>query len=318
MSHDSNFASPQAPSRNLIEDTQTRTWILIGVGTLLLFASYANSLYRIAMEWQQPEYSHGYLIPAFAAVLMWMRREPFEEEVPSSHRWWGVLLLLVGTAIRVYGTYTVRFTVDYISLIPSLMGVFVLVGGLRTLRWAGPPIAFLVFMLPLPGFLKDGLLRPLQTIATQFSVYAMQTLGVEVYRDGNVIHLEKMDMNVIDACSGLRMLTIFLALSVAIAMVYTARPWWERLIIVVSAIPVAVMVNVIRITITGVLYNLDVSPEVADFFFHKGAGLLMMPMAMVILFTELAILSRLIIETGPATVGPRSVGFVPRGPAPNG
>jgi exosortase len=318
MTQNSHFVSSPVPSQSLLKDTQTRTWILIGVATLVLFASYYNSLNRIRLEWQQPEYSHGYLIPAFAAVLMLMRREPFEEVVPLSHRWWGVLLLLVGTAIRVYGTYTVRFTVDYISLIPSLMGVFVLVGGVRTLRWAGPPIAFLVFMLPLPGFLKDGLLRPLQLIATRCSVYAMQTLGVEVYRDGNVIHLEKMDMNVIDACSGLRMLTIFLALSVAIAMVYTARPWWERLIIVVSAFPVAVLVNVIRITITGLLYNLDVSPEVADFFFHKGAGLLMMPMAMAILFAELGILSRLIIETGPATTGPRSVGFVPKGPAPNG
>jgi exosortase len=305
-------------SQNLIQDTQQRTWIWIGIGTLLLCLSYANSLYNIAVEWQQPEYSHGYLIPAFAAVLMWMRREPFSEKVPLSDRWWGVFLLVLGTAIRVYGTYTVRFTVDYISLIPSLMGVFVLVGGLRTLRWAGPPIAFLVFMLPLPGFLKDGLLRPLQAIATRCSVYTMQTLGVEVYRDGNVIHLEKMDMNVIDACSGLRMLTIFLALSVAIAMVYTARPWWERLIIVVSAVPVAVIVNVIRITITGLLYNLDVSPEVADFFFHKGAGLLMMPMAMVILFVELGILSRLMIETGPVTTGPRSVGFVPKVPTAKG
>ena len=145
----------------------------------------------------------------------------------------------------------------------------------------------------------------------------MQTVGIEVYREGNVIHLEKMDMNVVDACSGLRMLTIFLALSVAIAMVVTTRPWWERLIIVVSAVPVAILVNIVRISITGMLYNLNVPANIAEFFFHKGAGLLMMPMAMGILYIELQILARLIIETGPPAAGPRPMAFAPRGPAPN-
>ena len=145
-------------------------------------------------------------------------------------------------------------------------------------------------MFPLPGFLKDNLLRPLQEYATRFSVYAMQTFGIEVFRDGNVIHLEKMDMNVVDACSGLRMLTIFLALSVAIAMIVTTRPWWERMIIVVSAVPVALLVNVIRITITGMLYNLNVREEIAEHFFHDFAGWIMMPMALGFLYLELQIL----------------------------
>lgn len=318
MSNDAN--SPYSPPRfgKLNADTQTRIWTWIGLLTVVLIFSYLNSLIRVAREWEQPEYSHGYLIPAFAAVLLWLRREPFDEEVSARDRWWGVALLLFGTAMRVYGAYTVRFTVDYISIIPCLMGVFVLVGGLRALRWAGPPIAFLIFMFPLPGFMKDNLLMPLQEYATRFSVFAMQTLGIEVYREGNVIHLEKMDMNVVDACSGLRMLTIFLALSVAIAMVVTTRPWWERLIIVISAVPVALLVNVIRITITGVMYNLNVSHDIANHFFHDFAGWIMMPMALGFLYLELLILSHLIIETGPASPSPRPVGFVPKGPAPNG
>lgn len=306
------FSSPQGGFS--LSDDQTQWWMWIGGLTLVLVASYWNSFVRVATEWEQPEYSHGYLIPAFAAVLMWLRREPFEKDVPKSHRWWGVGLLLLGMAIRVYGTMTVRFTMDYISFIPSLMGVFVLVGGLRVLKWAGPPIAFLVFMFPLPGFLKDNLLRPLQTLATRSSVYAMQTLGIEVYREGNVIHLEKMDMNVVDACSGLRMLTIFLALSVAIAMIVTTRPWWERMIIVLSAVPVALLVNIIRITLTGVLYNLNIKHEIANWFFHDFAGWIMMPMALGFLYLELYILANLFIETTPSAT-PRPVGFVPKGPA---
>jgi exosortase len=142
----------------------------------------------------------------------------------------------------------------------------------------------------------------------------MQTFGIEVYHDGNVIHLEQMDMNVVDACSGLRMLTIFLALSVAIAMIVTTRPWWERLIIVVSAVPVALLVNVIRITITGMLYNLNVRQEIAQHFFHDFAGWIMMPMALGFLYLELSILSRVMIETEPPSAGPRPGSFAAGGP----
>ena len=339
MSRDSNSSSPQTGSQpapgppkgrpridgirksramplgNILSDVQGRAWSCIGILTVILVYAYGNSLMSVSREWEQPEYSHGYLIPAFAAVLLWMRREPFETAIPASHRWWGVALVLLGTAMRVYANYTVRFTMDYVSFIPCLMGIFLLVGGLRALRWAAPPIAFLMFMFPLPGFLKDNLLRPLQEYATRFSVYAMQTFGIEVFRDGNVIHLEQMDMNVVDACSGLRMLTIFLALSVAIAMIVTTRPWWERLIIVVSAVPVALLVNVIRITITGMLYNLNVREEIAQHFFHDFAGWIMMPMALGFLYLELLILSHLVIETETPYSGPRPGSFAPRGPA---
>jgi exosortase len=306
--------SGQLPLQDILGDVQKRSWIAIGILTAVLVYVYGNSLWGVASEWEQPEYSHGYLIPAFAAVLLWMRREPFEAVVPTSHRWWGVGLILFGTLVRVYAEQNVRFTVGYVSLIPCLMGIFVLVGGLRVLRWAAAPIAFLVFMFPLPGFLKDNILRPLQTLATRCSVYAMQTLGIDVFRDGNVIHLEQMDMNVVDACSGLRMLTIFLALSVAIAMIVTTRPWWERLIIVVSAVPVALLVNVIRITITGMLYNLNVNEEIAKHFFHDFAGWIMMPMALGFLYLELQILSHLVIETEPPQVGPRPGSFALKGP----
>ena len=136
MSHDSSFAPPNPTPRGFLADAQSRAWVWIGVGTILLILVYGNSLLRVAREWEQPEYSHGYLIPAFAAVLLWMRREPFDEVVPTSHRWWGAALIILAMAIRVYGTLTVRFTVDYISFIPALMGVFVMVGGLR--RCAGP------------------------------------------------------------------------------------------------------------------------------------------------------------------------------------
>jgi exosortase len=266
----------------------------------------------VADAWEQPEYSHGYLIPLFAAVLLWLQREPFEETVPAWHRWCGVGLVCLGIAMRLFGARNVLFTVDYVSFIPCLLGIFVMVGGLNVLRWAGMPIAFLVFMIPLPGFMRDNLLRPLQDWATKASVYALQTLGVEVYNEGTTMYLELRAMNVEEACSGLRMLTIFLALAVAIAMIVTTRPWWERLIIVASAVPIALMVNAIRITITGLLYSLNVNDEFAEMVFHDFAGWIMMPLALGFLYLELHILSQLFIGVSPSAAGPAS--FVPKSP----
>ena len=106
-------------------------------------------------------------------------------------------------------------------------------------------------------------------------------------------------MNVVDQCSGLRMLTIFIAIAVAIVMISNDRPWWQRICILLSSVPIALLVNCIRITITGLLYNLNLDPEQADVvnhIFHDFAGLIMMPLALGFLFLEMQILSRLVID----------------------
>jgi exosortase len=241
-------------------------------------------------------YSHGYLIPAFAAFLLYLRREPFGD-VTNLERWWGVGIIATATMLRISGSYMVQFTIDRLSLVLCLLGVFILVGGFRTLRWAGPAIGFLVFMFPLPGFMVDKILRPLQTVATISSVYALQTFGIEVYRDGKRIEMEGAStMNVVDQCSGLRMLTIFIALALAIVLISTHRPWWERIIVLFSSVPIALLVNCIRITVTGLLYSLKLDEQIVNQIFHDFAGLIMMPMALGFLFLEMQILSRLVIE----------------------
>src|SRR6185312_7030385 len=133
-------------------------------------------------------------------------------------------------------------------------------------------------MYPLPGMVERGLLDPLQRVATICSTYALQTLGVAAHRSGNHIILGELRLGVVDACSGLRMSTIFLALAVAITLV-TERPWWERITIILSAVPIALIVNVIRITVTGILHR-TVGTQIADAVFHDLAGWIMMPMAM--------------------------------------
>ena len=153
-------------------------------------------------------------------------------------------------------------------------------------------------MYPFPRDVEDMVMRPMQRLATMASNFVLITLGVDSVRDGNVIYLISRDMplNVAEQCSGLRMLTIFTALAVAMALIFTDRTWWERCLIVVSAIPIAIGVNVFRITLTGVLYNLNVSTDLADKVFHDLAGWIMMPLALGLLYLEIHILGKLFVD----------------------
>jgi exosortase len=164
------------------------------------------------------------------------------------------------------------------------------------LIWAGPALAFLAFMFPLPHVLETTLLMKLQTWATQMSTYVLQTMGVAAARSGNVISIDSLsDLTVAEACSGLRMLTIFCAMSVALAMIID-RPWWDRLIILVTAIPIALVSNVVRIVTTGLLFLAfgQDTPWLSTLI-HDWAGFAMMPVGLGLLWVELALLSRLTI-----------------------
>lgn len=193
------------------------------------------------------------------------------------------------------------------SFVPAILGTVLLVGGWKSIIWAGPPLGFLIFMFPLPSFLDSGLLGPLQRLATESSTYCLQTLGIAAVNEGNRIALGEVNMEIVEACSGLRMLTIFVAIAVAITMV-TDRPWWEKMIIVVSAVPIALAVNIIRITITGIMY-VTVGAELADRVFHDMYGWFMMPVALGMLYVEFQVLMHLFVEedlTAPVPIGASS------------
>ncbi len=262
--------------------------------TLVLIAAYWNSLEVTTRAWVGAEYSHGYLVPLFAIVLLWIRRRPFQP-VPTFERWWGVAILAVGLAARTASAHYYTMTLDSPTLIICLLGVCVIVGGFHMLRWAGPAIAFLVFMYPLPTQVHTDVLGWLQKVATGISTFIIQTLGMVAIRNDNVMTIEETQLNVVDACSGLRMATIFVALAMAIVLV-TKRPWWDRLIILLSSIPIALTVNAIRITVTALLYSVAGDADWVKKFSHDGAGYFMMPLALGMLYLELQILDRMVIE----------------------
>jgi exosortase len=240
-----------------------------------------------------PQYSHGFLVPLFAAALLWVRK-PLLADRPLQPGPWGLVLVIVGLTLHLAGGYVYFDWLDMISLLPLLAGVCLCYGGRPVLRWAAPSIAFLVFMLPLPYRVEVSLSHPLQRLATVASTYVLQTLGFGAVSEGNIIIMENSRIGVVEACNGLGMLVTFFALATGVALVIK-RPLLDRLLIVLSAAPIAVAANVIRITVTGILHA-KVGGEIADLVFHELAGWLMMPLALGMLWFELWFLSRLLRE----------------------
>jgi exosortase len=260
----------------------------------MLVLAYLDTFAIVKDEWSNPLYSHGYIVPLIALGLMWVRFQPFRP-VPAIERWIGLGILILGLSIRLFGVYMTMIPVDRYSFLVSILGVFMLVGGWHTIKWAGPALGFLIFMLPLPSVLELNVLWRLQTLASVGSTFVLQTLGMAAFREGNLIKIPGANLNIADACSGLRMLTIFLALAVAMVFLIE-RPWWDKFIILLSAIPIALIVNIIRITATGLLYWI-VGPEneFAKKIGHDWAGFFMMPLALGFLWVELQILERITV-----------------------
>ncbi|QEG33756.1 exosortase/archaeosortase family protein [Bythopirellula goksoeyrii] len=280
-------------SDHLSHSQEQAAWICFGVLVLLLTLGYFNMLEFTAHSWSDGLYSHGYIIPVFAAGLFWFRRKRLTA-VPSIERWIGVAIVLGCLLVRLYASYLDMNPLDRLSYIGALLGVCLIVGGYDMLKWAGPPVAFLVFMFPLPSKLENTVLLKLQTLAAMWSTWTLQLLGIPALREGSHIIIEKLPLEVADACSGLRMGTIFGAMSVALAMVID-RPWWDRLTILVFAIPVALATNVIRITLTALLYLAFPDNDAIHHYIHNWAGLAMMPIALGFLWIELTLLSKLTV-----------------------
>jgi exosortase len=290
----------QAPARDFDwnDPAQRTPLVLLSVITLLLIVAYWNMLTLTASFWSDGLYSHGWLVPAFAGVLLWLRRQPFRP-VPTIDRWAGLGILLLGLAMRIGGAMFYSDPVDRLSFLVVLLGAFLMVGGWHLIRWAGPAIGFLIFMYPLPSRLEMRILGRMQEWATIASTLVFQALGFTAIRRGNVIEMSEVpsgQLNVAEACSGLRMATIFIALSVAIVLL-VERPWWDKVAILVSSIPIALFVNVVRITMTGLLWMtpLGENETTANFIAHDLSGYMMPIMAMGLMWLELWILSMLMV-----------------------
>lgn len=279
------------------------TQINLGAGVVvaaLLGWAYWPDLVDLVERWtNNAEYSQGYLVPLFSVFLLWCRRDrvSWATRVGSS---WGFAWIAVAVGCHLLGAYYFLGWLSAFSLLPMLVGIAVVLGGREALSWSWPSIAFLVFMLPLPFQVEVALAYPLQRTATLISTFALQTLGIPAVAEGVTILLQAGELRVEEACSGLGMLLVFFALSTAVAIFMPNRPL-DRVMVVLSAAPIAIVANAMRITLNGVLADV-ISLDFANRIFHQWGGWIMMPFALALLGAELVLLQKLFVEPGEASV----------------
>lgn len=269
--------------------------VVIGILFVLatMMAPRGDGVVDEAVRWA------GWFPPLAVAIIVgvffYSLRNVTMYQVLSRDRWVGVGVVVASLAFWLWCSRIDANPGNRMSYIGVLLGVTLLAGGMKLFRWAGPAVVFLVFMFPLPSVIERGGLLFLQRLAAAASTWSLQLLGLMATRDGNRLIVNGLaePLEVADACSGLRMLTIFGAMSVAVAMTMD-RPWWDRLVVVISAVPIALVTNIIRIVATALLFWwLGQDNELVSRLIHDWAGLVMMPIALGFLWLEYEVLTRL-------------------------
>jgi exosortase len=247
------------------------------------------------IQWyNDPNYSHGFLIPLISGYLLWQRKDSLRSVVPIPSNI-GLAVVIFGLGIYLIGNVAGELFTMKISMLVVLAGTILFARGMEFFKSISFPFLYLLFMIPLPYLLYDSVAFPLKLFVSKVSVEFLSFIGILVMREGNIIHLANTTLEVADACSGIRSIISLLALSTAIAYL-TQKGWIKRVILIVLAVPIAVFVNSIRVIVTGILAE-RYGAEAAEGFFHEFAGLVIFGIAIVMLIAS-AILLKKINEGG--------------------
>lgn len=252
--------------------------------------AYWPTLKSIFEAWNSnPDYSHGFLVLPIAASILWVRRANLPRN-SSVLCWVGLPLLVVAGLLRFISGRFYLPELDSWSIPIWLGGIVLLFHGWRYFRWALPSLAFLWFAAPLPGSLEVFLSTPLQHLAAELGGWSLRLVGQPAIAEGSTILLNEHVLDIERACSGLRMFYGILALAVA-CVVFAGLNRWYAALVLLAAAPVAVLANVCRIAVTGLLLQ-NVSGEAAQKFSHDIAGFVMIPLAVVLFSLVLLLLNR--------------------------
>ncbi len=253
---------------------------LAAIGLLLLFQDTVAYLYGV---WHREEYSHGFLIPLVSAYLLWQRRERLAQ-AQFRGSWAGVAVTALGIAIYFVGTVASITTVDTYALVIVLMGAALALMGWQAFRIVLVPLALLFLMNPIPNFFYYNLSSQLQLLSSQLGVGFMRLFGVSVLLEGNVIDLGSYQLQVAEACSGLRYLFPLMTLGVVMAYLFRG-PAWMRWMLFLSTVPITLLMNGFRIGVIGVLVD-RYGVAQAEGFLHFFEGWVVFMLCLLLLVAE--------------------------------
>jgi exosortase len=275
---------PAGISRNMV-----LAGALVIAGLAVLYRDVVPELFR---AWGTDDnYSHGYLIPPIAAYFVWERRRKFLD-APAGSSLFGLVVVLGSVLVLTLGVLGIELFLSRVSLIGIIGGTVLFLFGWARLRVLLFPLCFLVLMVPLPAIIFNQIAFPLQLIASQFGEAVIRAADIPVLREGNVLVLANMSLEVAEACSGIRSLISLLTLAIVFGYIGDTRNW-ARVLIALSAIPVAVITNGARVAGTGIGAHYY-GAAAAEGFFHEFSGWLVFIVAFMLLFGFVRLLLRLL------------------------
>jgi len=273
VSNDTKPGTPRAPGFRI------RGWHIVAFVTVL---AYLPVIYDLILDWYTDDnYSHGFLVPLVAGYFLWRRREEWRKTVfrytPAG---WALVVLALG--IFIIGTAGAEYFTVRCSLVFLFFGLAWTFGGRPILRLAWFPIAYLLFMIPVPYVVYYSATFPMQLLASKAAGVGLEIIGVPHRMQGNIILLPEYSLEVAEACSGLRSLVSLLALGAAYARLTQPTISWQLLLFVLT-VPIALAANIFRVWVTA-LGAYAISPKVAEDFLHEFSGIIVFVFSFIALF----------------------------------
>jgi len=276
-------------------------WVYILWFGALLVVCYFPMLTKLVNQWMTDEdVGHGFFVPLVAGYIAWQRKDDILN-TKLEPAWWGALIVLWGAAQGYLGTLGAELFLQRTALLISLVGVLLMIGGKPLVRILLFPLCLLPFMIPIPSVIYNRITFPLQLFASQVAETVLTLLGRPVLRDGNILELASQKLSVVEACSGIRSLLSLSFLSLIYAYFFDHRVWM-RWALLIGTIPIAVFANAGRVTITGILSEIDV--ELARGVFHSIEGWVIFAIALVLLVVLHRILVLIAKRFEKPTAGP--------------
>jgi exosortase len=248
---------------------RTISWPAIAWFGILLIAVYYPILNHLVAQWaSDDDVSHGFFVPLVAGYIAWRRRDALLN-LEWKPAWWGIAILVWAGFQAYLGLLGAELFLQRTAFLLSLLGMLLILGGTGLVRQLAFPLLLLPFMIPLPTVVYNQITFPLQLFASAVAEKSLDVLNVPVVRDGNILELASQKLSVAEACSGIRSLLSLTFLSLVYAYFFDSKVWM-RWVLLIATIPIAIIANAARVTLTGLFSEID--PALAAGFFHEAEG----------------------------------------------
>jgi exosortase len=262
--------------------TPATPWIALGWFATLIALCYWPVLVHLVSQWNSDEdMGHGFFVPILAGYIAWQKRDEFLA-APAKPNWLGLVLVVYAGLQLWIATLGAELFLSRTAIVLSIIGAVLFLGGTKRARVMAFPLFLLFFMIPIPAILYNQITFPLQLIASRVAEWALMLVGIPVLREGNILELAGQKLSVVEACSGIRSLLTLSFLSLVYGYFFETKTWL-RVVLFFSTVPIAILANASRVTVTGIIA--DSRPELAHGLFHTAEGFVIWIVSITILAT---------------------------------